>query len=121
MFDSVDLEDSWVLDWRFDSASKQLVFDLEVSLRQGHKNYTKPLQGEWTCYKPGHLIFDRVLKIEGLLPMESVNHSIDPDGSIDYGNIEGFRNIGDDKYIFSGDFGEVSVTCSSVRLEIVDE
>ena len=118
MFDGVDLEDSWVLGWRFDSASNQLIFDLEVSLWQGHQHYAKPLPGHWTCYKRGRLVFEQVSKVEGLLPMESVKYTVDPDGSIDYGNIEGLRKISDDKYNFEGDFGEVSVTCSDVRLEI---
>lgn len=83
MFDGVDLEDSWVLGWRFDSTSNQLVFDLDVSLWEGHEHYAKPLSGEWTCYKRGRLVFDQVSKVKGLLPMESVKHSIDPDESID--------------------------------------
>ena len=120
MFDGVDFEDSWVLGWRFDPKSNRLVFDLDVSLWQGHKHYTKPLPGEWTCYKRGSLVFDQVSNIEGLLPMESVKYTVDLDGSIDYGNIEGFRNIVNDKYNFGGDFGEVSVSCSDVRLEIND-
>ena len=120
MFDGVDLEDSWVLGWYLDSDLKQLIFNLEVSLWKGHKNYSKPLPGEWTCYKRGSLIFDKVTKIDGLLLIETVKYSIDLDGSIDYGNIEGFRYSSNGEYKFGGDFGEVSITCSGVRLEIAD-
>jgi hypothetical protein len=54
--------------------------------------------------------------------MDAAKHTIDPDGSIDYGNVEGLRHISDGTYIFGGDFGEnfgqVSVKCGGVRLEI---
>ncbi|MCY7375983.1 MAG: hypothetical protein LH472_08430 [Pyrinomonadaceae bacterium] len=120
MFDGVDLEDSPVLGWRFDSAVDQLVFDLVVSLWQGHQHYAPPLLGEYTCYKRGSLIFDFVTSINGLLPMNAVKYTTDPDGSIDYGYIEGLRYSNDNKYNFEGDFGEVSVQCQDVCLKIND-
>ena len=122
MFYGVDLEDSWVLGWHFNSSQNQLVFDLEFSLWQGNKHYETPLHGEYTCYKRGCLIFDEITSIHDLLPMNAVKPTIDPDGSIDYGNIEGLRHIGEGIYKFGGnvakDFGEVSVKCGYVRLEI---
>jgi len=122
MFDGVDLEDSWVLGWHFNSGQNQLVFDLEVSLRQEHKYYDTPLSGEYTCYKYGCLIFDDVTNIHNLLPMDAVKPTVDPEGSVDYGNIEGLRHVSDDIYKFGSDFGEhfreVSVKCGAVRLEI---
>ena len=122
MFDGVDLEDSWVLGWHFNSSQNQLVFDLEVSLWQGHEHYDTPLPGEYTCYKRGCLIFDDVTSIHNLLPMDAVKPTIDSNGSIDYGNIEGLRHISEGIYKFGGDvakdFGEVSVKCGDVRLEI---
>ncbi|MCY7375258.1 MAG: hypothetical protein LH472_04720 [Pyrinomonadaceae bacterium] len=119
-FDGVDLEDSFILGWYFDFAVKKLVFDLEVSLWQGNKYYTPPVNGEYTCYKRGTLVFDDVQSIDGLLPMDSVKHTNDIDGSIDYGNVESLRCESDDTYKVDGDFGEVSVHCRDVRLEIND-
>lgn len=122
MFDRVDLEDSWVLGWYFNSSQNQLIFDLEVSLWEGNEHYDPPLPGEYTCYKRGRLIFEGVTSIHDLSPMDTAKPTIDPDGSIDYGNIEGLRHVGDGIYKFGGDvakdFGEVSVKCGDVRLEI---
>lgn len=119
-FDYVDLEDSCLLGWHFDPVLNQLIFDLDVSLWRGHEHYAPPLLGEYTCYKRGTLIFDFVTSINGLLPMNVVKYTIDPDGSIDYGYIEGLRYSCDDKYNFEGDFGEVIVQCQDVRLKIND-
>lgn len=121
MFEYVDLEDSFVLGWNFNAKSRQLVFDLEVSLWKGHQHYTKPLPNEYTCYKRAQLIFENVVTIYGLLSMDKVKYSTDPDGSVDYGNIKGFHKSGNSVYKFGGDiaedFGEVTVECENVRLE----
>jgi len=54
--------------------------------------------------------------------MQSARRTVDPNGSVDYGNIEVLRYVGDGAYSFGGDcaenFGEVSVKCEGVRLEI---
>ena len=120
MFDWVDLEDSWVLGWHLDAAWHQLIFDLEASLWPGHEYYVPPSPEEHTCYKRARLIFERVASIEGLSPMDAVKPNIDPDGSIDYGNIEGLHQAGEGIYKFGGDFGEVKVKCAGVHLEIAD-
>ena len=119
-FDGVELKDSFILGWHFDSAVKKLIFDLEVSLWQGNKYYTPPVNGEYTCYKRGTLVFDDVKSIDGLLPMDVVKHTTDIDGSIDCGNVESLRYGGDNTYKVDGDFGQVSVNCRDVRLEIND-
>jgi hypothetical protein len=118
MFDGVDLEDSCVLGWHSDDVRKQLVFDLEVSVWPGHPHYSAPKSGEYTCYKRGRLIFEDVMEIQGLLPTHKVKSTRDPDGSIDYGYIEGFHSGGDGVYEFSGDVGDVRVTGGTVRLDI---
>jgi hypothetical protein len=120
MFDGVDLEDSWILGWHFDADQHRLVFNLEASLWPGHTSYVLPSPDKHTCYKQAHLIFEQVANVNGLLPMDSVKTNIDPDGSIDYGNVEGLHCVGDGIYKFSSDFGEVSIRCEGVRLEIVD-
>lgn len=120
MFDGVDLEDSWVLGWRVDAVHHRLVFELEASLWPGHEYYVPPSPAEHTCYKRAHLIFEHVASIVGLSPMDAVKPNVDPDGSIDYGNIEGLHRAGEGIYKFGGDFGEVSIECEGVQLEIVD-
>ena len=120
MFDGVDLEDSWVLGWHFDAGHDRLVFDLAASLWPGHPSYVPPPPDEYTCYKRARLIFERVTSIGGLSPMDAVKPNIDPDGSLDYGNVEGLHRAGEGIYKFGGDIGEVSVKCEGVRLEIAD-
>ena len=120
MFDGVDLEDSWVLGWHVVAGHNQLVFELEASLWPGHEYYVPPSPEEHTCYKHARLIFEQVASIDRLPPVDAVKPNIDPDGSIDYGNIEGLHHAGEGVYKFGGDFGEVSVKCKGVRLEIAD-
>ena len=120
MFDAVDLEDSWVLGWRVDVGRHRLVFELEASLWPGHEAYTRPLPGEHTCYKRAHLIFEGVDSLDGLPPMDGVKPNVDPDGSADFGNIEGLHHAGPGIYKFAGDFGEVCIKCEGVRFEIAD-
>jgi hypothetical protein len=109
MFDGVDLEDSWVLGWHFEAARNRLVFDLEASLWPGHASYVSPAPDEHTCYKRALLIFESVANIDGLPTVDTVKPYIDPDGSIDYGNIEGLHHAGGGVYELGGDFGEVSI------------
>ena len=53
--------------------------------------------------------------------MAKAKSTLDPDGTTDYGNLEGFREVGNGVYKFGGDiaedFGEVTVACENVRLE----
>ncbi len=119
MFDGVDLEDSWVLGWHVEAGLGRLAFQI-ASLWPGHEYYATPLPEDYTCYKRARLIFERVTCIDGLLPMDAVKSHADPDGSIDYGNIEGLCAAGEGVYKFGGEFGEVSVKCAGVRLEIAD-
>ena len=115
-FEYVDLEDSWILGWRFNREERQIIFDIEASLWKGHKFYTTPLPTEYTCYKLAQFIFDEVTSIEALPEMEKVKSNVDMNNSIDYGNIEGFREE-KGTFKFEGDIGEVAVTCKGVRLE----
>jgi hypothetical protein len=120
MFDGVDLEDSWVLGWYVDVGHNRLVFGLEASLWPGHEYYVPPSPAEHTCYKRARLCFERVASIDGLSPMDAVKPNVDPDGSIDYGNIEGLHQADVGIYKFGGDFGEVIIKCEGVRLELAD-
>lgn len=120
MFENVDLEDSWVLNWHVNTERQQLIFDLEASLWEGHQYYTAPLPEEYTCYKNAQLIFDNVSNIDGLLSMENVKPTVDSDGSTDYGNIEGLRQGEKGIYKLDGEFGEVTVACKDIRLEFIN-
>jgi len=118
LFEGIELGDSWVVDWHRDEARKQLVFDLEVSLWPGHPAYDSPLPGDHTCYKRGRLIFDEVVDVDGLPNIRELKPITGPDGSIDYGNIEGFHSPEDGTYEFSIELRDVRLKAGGVRLEI---
>src|SRR5687767_10843547 len=92
-WEGIDLEDSWVLGWRRYPEHAQLVFTIDASLWPGHPAYEQPPPSDHTCYKHARLIFDGVVEVNGLPAMDDVKPITDPDGSIDYGNIEGLRRL----------------------------
>lgn len=69
-FDSVDLEDSFVIAWKFTGDS--LVIDLGASIWPGHDYYETPKEDEFTCFKKGRLVFRYITNLNGLLPMSEV-------------------------------------------------
>ena len=119
-FEYVDLEDSWILGWRFNGEQRQIIFDIEASLWEGHKFYTAPLPTEYTCYKLGRLIFNDVTSIKTLPEMENVRPNVDMNNSLDYGNIEGFREE-KGTFKFEGYIGEVAIMCKGVTLEFPEK
>jgi hypothetical protein len=116
-FVGLDLEDSWVLGWRHDGAGQRLTFELEASVWPGHAAYEAPPPTEWTCYRPAVLAFEEVTSVVGLLDVAAARATVDPDGSRDYGAIEGLRHEGG-VFRFSGEMGEVEVRAARVRLTL---
>jgi hypothetical protein len=57
-----------------------------------------------------------VKKVSGLKPKESVRSSTDPDGSVDYGNIDDLKTIAD-SYLLVGEFGSVKIQGGELRFE----
>lgn len=117
-WEGIDLEDSWVLGWHHDREHGQLVFKIDTSLWPGHPDYEQPLPNEYTCYKHGELIFDEVIEVNGLPRMDDARPNIDPDGTLDYGNIEGLRRSQNGTYNFTIELHDISVRAGAVRLEI---
>jgi hypothetical protein len=115
-FVGVDLEDSFVLGWQHDHAGRRVIFELEASLWPPHPLYETPAQDRHTCYRRGRLVFDDVLRLAGLRTVVEAKSTTDPDGTVDYGNIEGLC-YEDGVYRFSGDIGEVECECRDVRVE----
>jgi hypothetical protein len=106
LFKGIDLNDSFVLNWACEN--NQLTFELEASIWPESEFYYKPKEGEFTCYRKATLRLANAKSINGLKYIDSVIPTSDPDGSIDYGNIETFiqTTIG---FKLSGEFGDVSV------------
>ncbi len=115
-FSGIDLEDSFVLGWC--RTADKLVFDLEFSLWPGHPEYEEPKRGEHTCYKHGRLIFRNAQGIQGLLPMKHAPSTQDPNGTIDYGNVERLEWDADGRVSVDGDFGAVRFTSDEPLVEL---
>ncbi|MGL6213046.1 hypothetical protein [Billgrantia desiderata] len=115
-FDNILLEDTFVLSWHQDA--RVLIFRVLASLLQSHPAASLPTAGEWACYRPGIIEFSEVSSVCGLLQMECVVSTTDPDGSIDYGTIDGLVKIGQGQYRIIGEFGVVTVSAHDVSLTL---
>lgn len=87
-FASLYLEDSYLTGVRENAA--EISFDLLFVLTEAHSEYQPPVLGEQYCYKHGRIIFEEIATIEWL--RRELKPSTDPDGSVDYGNIDSFYN-----------------------------
>ncbi len=80
------LEDSYVLD--VEVRIRRVVFRLDLVLTEKHADYTPPKPGEQYCYRHAQLIFEDVREVDWHMSASPPN--VDPDGEVDYGNIESF-------------------------------
>lgn len=85
----IDLEDSCLMGLEMDWEGQRLTLYLDFSIWPPSAFYEKPKPGEWTCYKRGVLVFTNVRELIGLPDLENISPSVDPDGSMDWGNLEG--------------------------------
>lgn len=113
----VSLGDSTVLGWRVGPGSVE--FDVDFSLWPGSRFYRDPRKGELTCYRRGVLRFSAVTAVEGLKPEAEVPCATDPSGQKDFGGIEDIEEQAG-AVLVSGDFGTVTVRCSSWAIEIAE-
>lgn len=111
----VDLEDSWVLGWRYDAPGGRLTIELEVSLWPGHPAYEGSRPGEHTCYRPATLAFEGVASASGLRPQAEVPGHLDRDGTRDYGSVDGLEGA-DGVFRLAGEMGDVTVRAAALRL-----
>lgn len=114
-FKGIDLFDSFVTSWSIKEGN--LLFELEVSIWPESKYYSKPKEKEFTCYKIGLLTFSGFSKIKGLKRKRDVKPTKDPDGSIDYGNIERFSRTDSELEIY-GEFGQVIISGGDFTFEV---
>jgi len=106
-FDNVDLEDSFVISWKFTGDS--LVIDLGASIWPGHNYYETPKDDEFSCFKKGRLVFRYISELKGLLSMEEVEPSSPLVNDIpNYNTIETFEIAKKHKMHIVGSFGDVT-------------
>lgn len=115
LFKGIDLNDSFVLGWSLEAG--RLAVELEASIWPESDYYIAAKPDEYTCYRKATLEFVGVNEVHGLLPIESVRFTKDPDGSIDYGTIDTLVKL-ESTYQVSGDFGEVEIIGGELRFEV---
>lgn len=103
-FDQIYLEDSYVLEL-IENTTK-IEFKLNLVLRENHRNYTAPKEGEQYCYKQGSIVFKNPAKVTWI--KKEFRPTKDPDGEIDFGNIDYFIHK-QNKYFLGGEWGEVQI------------
>jgi len=115
IFRGIDLTDSFVLSWSHDG--NELTFELEASIWPDSEYYSKPHNGEYTCYRKAALKFTGVQSINGLKSINLVSSTTDPDGSTDYGNIDALSQT-ETGFNLSGDFGSVNIVGGELCFEV---
>ena len=115
LFKGIDLNDSFVLGWSLEPG--RLVFELEASIWPESDYYIAPKSDEYTCYRKATLEFVGINEVHGLLPLESVCFAKEPDGSIDYGNIDVLVKLESTYQVF-GDFAEVEIIGGELRFAV---
>ena len=115
LFKGIDLNDSFVLSWV--QEADLLRFELEASIWPDSVYYSKPEDDEYTCYRKATLMFRGVQSTVGLKPIDSVPSTTDPDGTVDFGNIETLSQT-ENGFQLSGDFGSVNIVGGELRFEV---
>ena len=91
-----------------------LAITVEFALAPEHPAYTSPRPGEQYCYLNGVLLFEKVTDLSWSGQLSS-RPSQDPDGSIDYGNIDALTMEGT-RYMVHGDLGAIELRASTMRI-----
>jgi len=103
-FSQIYLEDSYVLDILITAYRVEVIVEL-VLLAQ-HPLYTSPKSGEQHSYRRGRIRFPSAREINWL--HRSVRQYHDPDGEVDFGNIDSFA-LRSGVYLLTGDWGELRI------------
>ncbi|MFM9266461.1 hypothetical protein [Tychonema sp. BBK16] len=112
-FENIYLEDSYVLSI---NAKTSIQILLEAVLTENHSLYTQPLPEEQYCYRRMSVNFPHPQTYD--LVLNNISPIADPDGSVDYGNIDEFFSA-DGKYYLRGEWGQLTIVSDPPTL--VDE
>jgi hypothetical protein len=86
-FQGAYLEDSYFLGMTAEGCDLRL--KMLFALTMDHPDYRQPKAGERRCYREGSILFERPTVIEIRVGRATV--IADPDGSLDFGSIELYR------------------------------
>ena len=112
-FDGFYLEDSYLLGTQ--ESHDAIAFGLLAVLTELHPAYRAPGPEEAHCYRDARLVFSGCTHLRwrrrDFKPIQ------DPDGSMDYGNIDAFF-LADGVYHLSGEWGEVEIEAEVCRIDL---
>jgi hypothetical protein len=103
-FEALYLEDSYVLDVR--ETGRAVIFVMDFVLTRQRQACQPPKPNEQYCYHRGQIEFVGPETVNWM--RREFRPTTDPDGSVDYGNIEIFQNTGT-VYQVAGEWGEVHI------------
>lgn len=113
-FDSVYLEDSWILGILAEPGSVK--FDVDLVLQETHPEYRTPSDGEQHCYRAAEVVFRKVRGLEWT-GQGRVRPAVDATGVIDYGSFDEFDFEGD-RFILQGDFGRIEIVGEAPEIRL---
>ncbi|MGO4249495.1 hypothetical protein AB4Y87_19955 [Paenarthrobacter sp. RAF54_2] len=111
------LDDSYVLD--IQASRGRLAITMEFALAPERPPYSPALPGEQYCYRKGVLVFEGVTELNWTGQLTS-RPSRDPDGSIDYGNIDALV-IDGNHYTVEGGMGRINLQAAAIRVALVSD
>ena len=114
-FEGIDLNDSFILNWQ--CTENEFALLIEASIWPDSQFYQAPKENEYTCYKQAQLTFSNCKTIVGIKPMKQAKSNTDPDGSIDYGNIDTLAKT-ELGFELTGEFGNVQIQGGQLAFKI---
>jgi hypothetical protein len=105
-FDGYYFEDGWVLGLY--ASDREFLIDIDAVLTPRHPDFGPPNPGDKYRYRRVAVRFPNVRDLEWIKPLD-LRGTLDPDGTVDYGNIDFFVRSGDVSRL-GGKWGEVAVT-----------
>lgn len=117
-FTAVDLQQSFVVDWRTDGTT--LLVELDLLLLPQHTFYEKPRPNEGACFRQAVIEFGDCTQIaeRGKASSAELADAID---SLQAGRIAGLRRAGDGYYEIFGEFGTVGIIAERPLLRLVGQ
>ena len=113
-FESVCLEDSYVLDISVHPAVLSLRLDL--MLLPGHREYGASSPGDRACFRRATIVFSPVSDLHWT-GQRIVKPAIDASGTLDFGSVDSLTHD-KDNYELQGDWGTILLKSSMPSLSI---
>lgn len=113
-FSSVDLDQSYILSWHFES--EILMIDIDLHLTSTHPFYEKPRPAEKVCIRPAIIEFPYC---EKLTVKDGASATIaETAKGLGHGLIEGLQRYEDGHYEINGEFGTVFISADRPILRL---